>query len=167
MKIKISFFITIIIITILLSACASSGTIGTKNKVVPDSCKIEGKTWELVRVETKSGASIKLDRKEMKRLNQENMFTLLISSNNISGRAAPNNYVAQIIAQDGNKIKFSLIASTRMAALVDMDNILLQEDEYFRLLQQTFAWGIKNKNLILHTINSANEKTKLIYSPRR
>ena len=171
MKKKILFLTIISIIFILLASCASSGNTNSNNKSSTekkdnrtDSCPMEGKIWELIRVE-RSGRTIELNRAQMIRMNFENMFTLTLSNTNVSGRAAPNNYAGQIISMDGSKIAFSQFISTKMAIIGDI-NLPLNEDEYFHLLQKTSEWEIKGNNLILHTVDSANAKIRLVYSLR-
>ena len=171
MKKKILFLTIIGIIFILFASCASSGSTnsnktnpGEKKDKKADTCPMDGKIWELIRVE-RSGRTIELNIAQMIRMNFENMFTLTLSNTNVSGRAAPNNYAGQVISQDGNKIAFSQLISTKMAIIGDI-NLPLNEDEYFHLLQKTNEWEIKGNNLILHTVDNANAKTSLVYSLR-
>ncbi|MCL2480999.1 MAG: META domain-containing protein [Spirochaetaceae bacterium] len=161
MKIKSLFFSTIAAIVILLVSCSSFCNKGSNDKKA-DFSNLQEKTWQLIKVE-RPDKNIELDRNKMNTMHQENMFTLIFRNNNISGKGFPNNYTGQITNQNGEKISFSLIASTRMALLTDTENLLLQEDEYFQLLQKTTSWEIKDNNLILYTVDNANGKSKLIY----
>ena len=167
MKIKICFLMIIATLTVLFASCASAGNISSNDKIQEkaDFSILQGKKWELVKVETKS-KNIELDRTQMNTMNQGNMFILAIDNERISGKAAPNNYSGKIINQEGKKITFSQIVSTKMASIADIKNTLLHEDEYFQLLQKTTSWDIINDNLILYTVNDKNEETKLIYKRR-
>ena len=156
MKTKGLFFTTIAVIIALLISCASSGSTNSNDKKAgADFNMVQGKTWQLAKVE-KADKIIELNT-------AENMFTISFNNNRVSGKALPNNYSGQVISQDKEKISFSQMASTRMALLTDPKNILLQEDEYFQLLQKTTSWGIKDNNLILYTVDNANKETKLVY----
>jgi len=165
MKIKRVFPVTIAVLVILLTSCTSFCNTNSNDKKGDkmDFSILQGKTWQLIKVE-KPGKNIELDRNQMNTMQQENMFTLAFSNNNLSGRAFPNNYSGQITNQDNGKISFSPIASTRMALLTNTSNLLLQEDEYFQLLQKTTSWDIKENNLILNTVDNENKETKLIYN---
>ena len=156
MKIKSFYLTACAALIILFVSCASSGNTNSNNKKEgTDFSMLQGKTWQLIKVE-KSDKTMELN-------NPENMFTLSFNNNRISGKALPNNYSGQVTSQDKEKITFSQIASTRMALLTDPKNILFQEDEYFQLLQKTTSWGIKDNNLVLYTVDNANKEAKLIY----
>ncbi|MCL2705881.1 MAG: META domain-containing protein [Spirochaetaceae bacterium] len=165
MKIKRMFLVTIAILVILLTSCSSFCNTKSNDKKGEkmDLSILQGKTWQLIKVK-KTGKNIELNRDQMNTIQQENMFTLIFKDKNISGKGFPNNYSGQITNQDNRKLSFPPIVSTRMALLTNTNNLLLQEDEYFQLLQKTTSWDIKDNNLILNTVDNENKEAKLIYN---
>ncbi|MDR2186364.1 MAG: META domain-containing protein [Treponema sp.] len=121
---------------------------------------VRGKEWELTEVISSAG-NIVIDRQKPEAGGAADVYTLLIDSDRISGKASPNRYFAPYKLEDGQGISFGAIAGTLMANLNDPGG--LQEETYYRLLENTYRWNLAGDRLELFTKDSGGTDAKLTY----
>jgi heat shock protein HslJ len=120
------------------------------------------KTWNLAAVQ-KAAGGVKIDRDALAAIapNFGDAFTLTFGENRLSGKGAPNTFVAPYTLGENQALSIQAPASTLMAALREPEE--LKENEYFGYLSRVSAWTIQNDNLFLRTTDSSGEETLLVF----
>ena len=126
MKIKLAL---IALVTVLFVSCNST-------KTAVDG--IEGTTWKLKTLEGQDMSTLKLDREVSFMLNKED--------NRVSGFSGCNNMMGSYTLEEGNRIKFSQMASTMMACPDGVFN----ESEFLKVFEQADNYTINNNELSIN-----------------
>jgi heat shock protein HslJ len=164
-------FLTTALIAVVLISCSSApqpagitglATLSDTGNVMTEN-ELTGKEWRLTEVRI-NGVNTGFNRNDLNRtgLTLAEGFVLNFDSETISGMAAPNRYIAQY-TRTGNQISISLIASTKMASIFNLDK--LKEQDYFNYLQNTESWNFVNNNLELYSKTADGKAVVLIFIP--
>jgi heat shock protein HslJ len=126
MKIKLAL---LALVTIIFVGCNST-------KTAVDG--IEGKTWKLKTLNGKDMSDLKLDR--------DVYFMLTKEENRVSGFSGCNNMMGSYTLEEGNRIKFSQMASTMMACPDGVFN----ESEFIEIFELADNYTINNNELSIN-----------------
>ncbi|MDR0447777.1 MAG: META domain-containing protein [Treponema sp.] len=119
------------------------------------------KTWKLTELKF-SDRTVVLIRKELPK-DMKDIFTLSITNERISGRAAPNRYFTVYQAGDNNALTITPIASTMMASIF-LTPQRVREEEYFQYLGAAKSWKINRGKLELYCTDSDNKDLIMVFS---
>jgi heat shock protein HslJ len=122
--------------------------------------EVRGKEWELAEVISGSGVIV-IDRQKLEAEGITGVYTLLIDEGRISGKAFPNRYLAPYELGDGQEISFGAVAGTLMANINNSGE--LQEETYYRFLDDVYRWNLSGGRLELHTKGPGGTDVRLIY----
>jgi heat shock protein HslJ len=150
---------------LFVAACASrGGATARPGEVEAQSFdQIRGKVWALDRIETESG-SIIINRRKLEADGEGDAFTLTADAERISGKGAPNRYVAPYALGADQAISISPIAGTLMMGLVEPEG--LQEREYFNYLEQANQWLLTGDTLELYSETVDGDPATMVFALR-
>jgi heat shock protein HslJ len=114
-----------------------------------DFSEVLERTWALTEVKRESDVAV-IDRRQM-----EDMYTVRLTDETVSGKGAPNSYRGSYKQGNSHDISFGAIVSTKMAMLQEPE--ALKEHEYFAYLANTTHWAISNGQLNLFSLNDNGE----------
>ncbi|MDR3356012.1 MAG: META domain-containing protein [Spirochaetaceae bacterium] len=117
-------------------------------------------TWQLSEIRIGFGRT-EFDRRAMAENNMGDVYTLKLTQEGISGKAAPNRYFSTYELQQNHDFRLRPIVGTLMAANINIGGIM--ESEYYWYLQHTTHWEIVNNGLELYAYPSQNEEIVLRY----
>jgi heat shock protein HslJ len=120
------------------------------------------KTWRLAAVQRTGGVTA-IDRAELETIAPifKDAFTLTFGEKRLSGKGAPNTFVAPYTLGENQALAIQAPASTLMAALREPD--ALKENEYFGYLSRVSAWTIQGDRLFLLTSDSSGDEALLVF----
>ena len=121
---------------------------------------LKGKEWRLITVRTPDG-NTPFSREKLEAASMGDFFTLRFDAERVSGKAAPNRYSGPYKAE-GDALSFGLLAGTRMAALIEPED--LTEQAYYNYLAQTSRWALAGERLELYTKDPDGAETTLIFA---
>jgi hypothetical protein len=119
--------------------------------------EVQGRHWNLTEVKHRS-VTINIDRDKA----PIDIYTIKFESTNLVGAGAVNFYSASYVARNNHTLAIIRFARTCSDALYEMKNFT--EHEYFRHLQRTSRWDIRNGKLELYTYDDYGAGVVLIYS---
>ncbi|GMO23939.1 MAG: hypothetical protein Ta2B_03260 [Termitinemataceae bacterium] len=169
--------VSIIILLAFFSfdACKSSGSTkkpkrGKKTAtVVADSFDgIKTQNWLLCQITVGAGDII-LKRQEMAEHNLGDVYTLQITNEGLSGKAAPNKYFAAFASNgaggDSHSFTLQQIKGTPMAANINVGGLM--EPSYYWYLQRATKWQLNGQYLLLYTQakDDTSQQIIMIYQP--
>ena len=135
-----------------LSACRSTANFST----------ITGKEWLLAEIRTQNG-NITLDRNDLKNRGfGENIFSLVLDTDRVSGTGAPNRYFAPCTQGEAQSMSILNIAGTLMAPLFEPEK--LKEHEFFAYLQNVYKWDLVKGKLELYTRDENRAEAVLVFN---
>jgi heat shock protein HslJ len=148
-------FTAIILITVLVIGCKSTGGGSSSGGNLTDFSSAIGKDLKLIQV-INSGRNIHFHRETLEREGYKDFFTLKFDAQNVSGKGAPNTYSAPYTRQSNN-LSIKTMRTTLMAPLHQPEN--LKEFDFFIYMQNAFEWRIVNGRM---EINSRNMDGTLV-----
>ena len=119
---------------------------------------VEGKEWILSEVKT-GGITVRVDRQKLEADGMGGFFVISFNEGRLSGIGAPNRYFGPYTAAANRTINIGTIASTRMAAFKEPDDI--KEHEYFDYLSKVKRWDLWEGRLELSSSNSKGTEVVL------
>jgi heat shock protein HslJ len=120
---------------------------------------ISGKEWKLTEFR-KGNEVIVIDRGKLESDGFGDFFTINFGER-ITGKAAPNQFVAPYQAGDGNTVTIQPPAGTLMASIYDPERI--REQDYFQYLVNVKSWKLVQDKLELYSSDSDGTETVLVY----
>lgn len=126
MKIKLAL---IALVTILFVSCSST-------KTAVDG--IEGRTWKLKTLEGKEMSDLNLQK--------DVYFMLNSKENRVSGFAGCNSMMGGYTLQEGNRIRFTQMGSTKMAC----PDVTFSESDFLKVFELADNYTINNNELSLN-----------------
>jgi heat shock protein HslJ len=147
---------------LLAVACATRGDAAVRSGATPPPSfdEVQGKVWALDRIETESGSVI-INRRKLDADGEGDAFTLTADAERISGKGAPNRYVAPYALGADQAISISPIAGTLMMGFVEPEG--LQEREYFNYLEQANQWLVTRDTLELYSETIDGDPATLVF----
>lgn len=124
-----------------------------------DISSISGKEWKLVELR-KGNEVIIIDRGKLESDGFGDLFTINFGER-VTGKAAPNQFMAPYQAGDNNDLILQAPASTLMASVYDPERI--REKDYFEYLVNVKSWELVQGRLELHSSDSSGTETVLVY----
>ena len=120
------------------------------------------KTWRLAAVQRTDGVT-EIDREELETIAPifKDAFTLTFGEKRLSGKGAPNTFVAPYTLGENQALSIQAPASTLMAALREPEG--LKENDYFGYLSRVSAWTIRGDRLFLRTSDSSGDEALLVF----
>lgn len=109
-----------------------TGDLSEKHTLKKEKVEITGKYWKLIRL---NGQPVKLANREP--------FIRLNEDFSVNGNSSCNSFNGKYNLTDGNRIKFSPFALTKMACI---DNNI--EDELMQILEKTKSFSVSSNELI-------------------
>jgi hypothetical protein len=116
--------------------------------------------WSLCEIRIGYGRT-ELDRKEMAENGMDDIYTLQLMEEGMSGKAAPNRYFTTYELLHNHDFRLRPIVGTMIAANINVGGLM--ENEYYWYLQRVTHWEIINGELELYAYPSQNEKVVLRY----
>jgi len=115
--------------------------------------------WNLTGVKTKSAVLI-IDRTKV----QREIYSIKFQENGIlRGRGADNIYFAPYSLGANNSLSIKKIASAYMVPIFETE--IFSEYEYFRHLERTYRWELRDWKLKLYTYNENKGEVILEFLP--
>lgn len=144
MKFQLSIFA---IATLVLTSCGTpkkkdqtnSTTVQTEKTDQSKENNITEKYWKLITIE---GQDVEWDENQKKEIH----FILKTEENKITGFAGCNNFFGIYTLEDGNRIRFSKMASTMMAC----PDMSFNESEFLKIFELTDNYTINGDTLNLN-----------------
>jgi heat shock protein HslJ len=124
--------------SLALAACAGT----------PNFSEVSGKEWKLIEVRTEP-ENIRFDRNKLIDEGFGDIFTLNFDAGQISGKGAPNRYVAPYELGANQSMSVKTPAGTLMAPIVEPEK--LKEREFFIYVENIYKWDFRNGSLELLT----------------
>ncbi|ULQ59060.1 META domain-containing protein [Brucepastera parasyntrophica] len=123
---------------------------------------IAGKTWKLYEIVSPDG-TVTLTKADETMPMQVQAFTLSFDTDNkFAGQGYPNRYFGTLAEQDGNSLKFGMIASTMMAAFDEPFEI--NEYTFLQYLEKADKWALKDGILSLYSYDAVEKPVTLNFS---
>jgi heat shock protein HslJ len=122
---------------------------------------ISGRSWKLIQLRF-SDRTVVLNRNELSG-GMEDIFTLNIDNERISGRGAPNRYFSSYRAGANNALTILPIASTLMASIFS-DPERIREVDYFKYLGNVKSWRLSQNRLELVSVDAGGRELIMVYS---
>ena len=141
------------IVLLILGIQSCAGSAAAKNADIAD---IREKDWILDEVKTGT-ASVKINRTG----STNEVFTLKLDAERISGVAAPNRYFGPYTAGEKQALTVGMMAGTMMAPLFERED--LKEQDYMKYLEKINRWKLNNGKLELYTVDGSGKEAVLIY----
>jgi heat shock protein HslJ len=150
---------------LLVMGCATGGKAAAQSDEtdIQSFADVQGKVWALEALVTESGSLI-INRGKLEADGEGDTFTLTADAERISGKGAPNRYVAPYTAGADREIAISPIAGTLMMGLADPDG--LQEREYFDYLERATQWILIGDRLELYSETGEGDPVVMIFALR-
>jgi hypothetical protein len=131
-----------------------------KNVVYEDLVNI---VWSLCEIRIGHGKT-ELDREAMAENGMDDIYTLQLMDEGLSGKAAPNRYFTTYELRHNHDFRLRPIVGTMIAANINVGGLM--ENEYYWYLQRVNHWEIVNGALELYAYPSQNEEVVLRYLRR-
>jgi heat shock protein HslJ len=145
----------------LISCSGAPRASGSTGSAVLTGTELAGKEWKLTEVRI-NDVNTGFSRNDLARIGySESFFTLTFNAETVYGIVAPNNYGAPYTLQAGSQISISMMISTEMAPLFELDT--LREFDYFNYLQNAASWNLANNNLVLNSKAADGKAVTLIF----
>jgi hypothetical protein len=112
------------------------------------------KIWRLAAIQVGYG-NIRLDRAAMKTAGMDELYVLQFNEEGVNGKALDNYYFAPYMKREGKEVAFHQIVGTNMADPGTVNAGGLDEEQYYRYLQQVTHWNVADDRLELHTGDGA------------
>ncbi|GHV87668.1 hypothetical protein AGMMS50267_00280 [Spirochaetia bacterium] len=126
--------------------------------------EVQGKAWVLDELVRESGGTAIINRQKLDADGFGDAYTLMVDTERISGKGAPNRYFSPYTLGPDQKISINPIAGTLMASLVEPEG--LKEREYYSLLEQVNQWQLTGGKLKLYSKTPNGEPVILIYTAK-
>jgi heat shock protein HslJ len=150
---------TIMIITLLFVSAIFSFAEDVLNEENVPFSKVQRIDWNLAGVKTKSAVLI-IDRTKVKK----EIYTIKFQENGIlRGRGADNIYFAPYTLGANNSFSVKKIASSYMVPIFETE--VFTEYEYFRHLEKTYRWELRDWTLKLYTYDENKGEVILEFIP--
>ena len=118
--------------------------------------EIQGRHWNLTEVKNKS-ATINIDRTNV----PIDIYTIKFEPVHLIGAGVVNFYSASYIARENHTLSIIRFASILNDTFYEMGNFT--EYEFFRQLQRSNRWDLRNGKLELHTYDDNGIRVILIF----
>ena len=123
---------------------------------------VEGK--EFILTELRSGGNtVRIDRSKIPAENRSGSFTITFQGGRVSGVGWPNRYFGPYTTGSGEELSIGNLASTMMAAFVELDEI--KENEYHAYLSNVNRWAVRDGKLELYSTSDGRE-TVLVFEQK-
>ncbi|MDR0383509.1 MAG: META domain-containing protein [Spirochaetaceae bacterium] len=116
--------------------------------------------WTLREVKVNYG-KMELDRAAMAVNGMGDVYTLQLTEEGVSGKAAPNRYFTTFELRHNHDFRLRPIIGTLLPANINIGGLM--ENEYYWYLQRASHWEIVNNELELYAYPSQNEEIVLRY----
>ncbi|MDR0402824.1 MAG: META domain-containing protein [Treponema sp.] len=120
---------------------------------------IAGKEWKLLELRKGTAVTV-IDRGRLERDGFGDLFTINFGER-VTGKAAPNRFVAPYQAGANNALAIQPPAGTLMASIYDPERI--REEDYFQYLINVKSWKLVRNRLELYSSDSDGRETVLVY----
>ena len=120
---------------------------------------VEGKEWILTELRS-AGNTVRIDRSRIEAADTNGSFTINFQEGRVSGLGWPNRYFGPYTADSGETLSIGNLASTMMAAFIELDE--LKEQDYFAYLSKVTRWAIRDGKLELYSTSEGRE-TVLVF----
>jgi heat shock protein HslJ len=144
---------------ILTGADNCEGDSGRQQALSGGVSSISGKEWKLMELR-KGNEVIVIDRGKLESDGFGDLFTINFGER-VTGKAAPNQFMASYQAGDNNTLTLQAPAATLMASIYDPERI--RERDYFQYLINVKSWGLVQGRLELYSSDSNGIETVLVY----
>jgi hypothetical protein len=119
--------------------------------------EVTGRHWNLTEVKNKS-ATISIDRSNA----PVDIYTIKFESAYLIGAGVVNFFSASYIARENHTLSIIRFASIRNDTFYETENFT--EYEFFRHLQRSNRWDLRNGKLELHTYDDNGIRVILVFS---
>jgi heat shock protein HslJ len=119
----------------------------------------DGKEWKLMELRKGNEVTI-IDRKKLENDGFGDIFTINFGER-VTGKAAPNRFIASYQTGTNNALTIQAPASTLMVSIYDPERI--HEKDYFEYLINIKSWKLTQGMLELYSSDPNGEETILIY----
>jgi heat shock protein HslJ len=119
-----------------------------------------GIVWLLSEIEVSFGKTA-LDRAAMTANGMGDIYTMQLTEEGVSGKAAPNRYFTTFELRYNHDFRLRPIVGTMLPANINIGGLM--ENEYYWYLQRASHWEIVNNTLELYAYPSQNESVVLRY----
>jgi heat shock protein HslJ len=116
--------------------------------------------WLLSEIQVNYGKTA-LDRTAMAANGMGDIYTLQLTEEGISGKAAPNRYFTTFELRHNHDFRIRPIVGTMLPANINVGGLM--ENEYYWYLQRATHWEIVNNALELYAYPAQNESVVLRY----
>jgi heat shock protein HslJ len=151
------------------AACAQTGRSVSKSDVVDQTIEmsssfdeVQGKVWVLDELVSESGGTTIINRQKLAADGMGDAFTLMVDTERISGKGAPNRYLSPYTLGGDQEISISPIAGTLMMSIVEPEGI--QEREYYNYLEQVNQWLLTGDTLELYSETPEGDPITLVFT---
>ncbi|GHV24477.1 hypothetical protein AGMMS4952_00130 [Spirochaetia bacterium] len=156
-------------VLLTIAACAQTGkSVQTGGSVIetgsPSFEEVQGKVWVLGELVQESGSTTIINRQKLEADGMGDVFTMIVDTERISGKGAPNRYFSSYTLGPDQEISISPIAGTLMMSIVEPEGI--QEWEYYNYLEQVNQWLLTGDKLELHSETPDGEPIILVYTAK-
>ena len=117
---------------------------------------VEGKEWILTELRS-AGNTVRIDRTRLGAADTNGSFTISFQEGRVSGIGWPNHYFGPYSAGSGEALSMGNLASTMMAAFIELDE--LKEHEYFAYLSKVTRRAVRDGKLELYSTSDGRETT--------
>ena len=117
---------------------------------------VEGKEWILTEIRS-GGNTVRIDRGKLGGGDTNGSFTISFQGGMVRGIAWPNRFTGPYTIGSGEALGIGNLASTMMAAFVELDEI--KEREYFAYLSGVTRWAVRDGRLELYSTSDGRETT--------
>jgi heat shock protein HslJ len=116
--------------------------------------------WLLIEIRLNHGKT-ELDRAAMAANGMGDIYTLQLTEEGVSGKAAPNRYFTTFELRYNHDFRLRPIVGTMLPANINVGGLM--ENEYYWYLQRANHWEIVNNALELYAYPSQNEQVVMRY----
>jgi heat shock protein HslJ len=147
----------------IFAACATKSDVAVQPIEIPSRSfdEVQGKVWVLDEIITESD-TISINRRKLETDGMGDAFTLLVDTERISGKGAPNRYFSPYTLGEDQEIAIRPIAGTLMMSFVEPEG--LQEREYYNYLEQANQWLLTGEKLELYSETPEGDPILMVFT---
>jgi heat shock protein HslJ len=153
----------ILLVTGLFMLCGmiltSAGNCGGKTPSQEEISSIGGKEWKLIELRKGDKVTV-IDRGKLESDGFGDFFTINFGER-VTGKAAPNQFMAPYQTGADNAVTIQPPAGTLMASIYDPERI--REKDYFQYLINVKSWKLVQGRLELYSSDPNGQETVLVY----
>jgi len=145
---------------VFAAGCASVSAKKVSVDKILNFASLQGKNLQLVSVKSEDGAAI-FDKAKLDAEKFSDVYTIMFAADRAAGKASPNRYTATYKI-NGDNISFGAAAGTRMLGIYTPEG--LNENEYYKLLENAKTWSLSEEGLAIKSSNAYGTGVVLLFS---